>query len=240
MYVHFALDKSVLRHDFRDNASTLDKIVDITRKIMADSTSSVKKIQIVGLASIEGPVAHNEALAGARAEALKRYIQQQVPAAVDTLFDCANGGEAWTELRSQIEDNTSLPYRAEMLQIIDAEPDAQKRERRIKQLAGGRAYAVLRDEVLSDQRNSGYLRIYYDYVPDTAARTINRASDLLHAERYTEALRLLETVRTDKRSYNAMGVALYMLGRKDEAIHYFQLAAETGNADAQRNLEQLR
>lgn len=240
LYVHFALDKSVLQHDFRDNAGTLDKIIDITRKIMADTTSSVRKIQIVGLASVEGPVAHNEELAGARAEALKRYIQREVPEAVDTLFDCANGGEAWTELRSQIDDNLSLPYRTEMLQIIDTEPNAQRRERRLKQLAGGRAYAVLRDKVLSDQRNSGYLRIYYDYVPDTAARTINRASDLLHAERYTEALRLLETVRSDKRSYNAMGVALYMLGRKDEAINYFKLAAEAGNVDAERNLEQLR
>lgn len=240
LYVHFALDQSALQHDFRNNASTLDRIVDITRAIMADSTSSVRRIQIVGLASVEGPVARNEKLAGQRAEALKQYIQHEVPEAVDSLFDCANGGEAWTELRSQIEDDKTLPYRSEMLQIIDTETDAAKRERKLKQLASGRAYAVLRDEVLSDQRNSGYLRIYYDYVPDVAAQTINRASDLLHAERYAEALRLLDTVRTDPRSYNALGVCLYHAGRREEALHYFRLAAEAGNADAQANLEQLK
>lgn len=239
LYVHFPLDKAILQHDFRDNAQTLDRIIGITRAIMADTTSSVRKIQIVGLASVEGPVAHNEELAGQRAEALKQYIQHEVPEAVDSLFDCANGGEAWTELRSQIDDSKTLPYRTEMLSVIDSEPDAAQRERRLKQLAGGKAYAVLRDEVLSDQRNSGYLRIYYDYVPDEAARTINRASDLLHAERYAEALRLLETVRTDPRSHNALGVALYMTGHREEALLHFQQAAEAGDADAQRNLEQL-
>lgn len=49
LYVHFNLDKSELRHDYRSNAQTLDRIVDITRQIMADTTSSVKIIQIVGL-----------------------------------------------------------------------------------------------------------------------------------------------------------------------------------------------
>ena len=54
----------------------------------------------------------------------------------------------------------------------------------IRQLDGGRPYAYLRDNVLSDQRNSGYLRIYYDYVPDTAAKTINEATELMQqAER---------------------------------------------------------
>ena len=59
LYVHFPLDKAVLHHDFRSNAPTLDKIVSITRDILADSTSSVKIIQIVGLASVEGTVKRN-------------------------------------------------------------------------------------------------------------------------------------------------------------------------------------
>ena len=51
LYVHFDLDKSTLRHDFRNNAATLDRIVDITRQILDDTTSNVRVIQIVGLAS---------------------------------------------------------------------------------------------------------------------------------------------------------------------------------------------
>ena len=76
LYVHFDLGKSVLRADFRENKPTLDRIVDITRQILADTTSSVKKIQIIGLASIEGSIASNERLAQNRALALQHYLQQ--------------------------------------------------------------------------------------------------------------------------------------------------------------------
>ena len=97
----------------------------------------------------------------------------------------------------------------------------------------------LKENVLSDQRNSGYIRIYYDYVPDEAAATINRASLLLKEEKYEEALKMLRTVEGDERSLNALGVALYMTGHKEQALGCFRRAAEKGNAEAQDNLRQL-
>lgn len=93
----------------------------------------------------------------------------------DSLFECANGGEAWTELRDQIEE-LQFEGRDEVLRIIDTEPNLDRREARIKQLNGRRTYNYLKKHVLIDQRNSGYLQIYYDYVPDHAAAVINQAS----------------------------------------------------------------
>lgn len=236
LYVHFELDKAVLRHDYRGNSATLDRIVDITRQIMADSTSNVRVIQIIGLASVEGAVKHNEQLAGARGEALKRYIQKHIKVD-DSMFDVANGGEAWTELRSQIED-LQFDGRDEMLSIIDTESNVNLRERKLKTLHGGKPYSFLREKVLADQRNSGYLRIYYDYVPDTAAATINRATELINSSSYDEALTLLNTVKNDRRAYNALGVALYMTGKHAEGMEYIRRAADDGNAEAQDNLRQ--
>lgn len=238
LYVHFELDKTNIKHDFRDNAQVLDRIIDITRQIMQDTTSSVRCIQIVGLASAEGPKKHNNDLAGARAQALKRYIQQRV-ATPDSLYEAVNGGEAWAELRAQIAD-LHFDGRDEMLRIIDTESDADLRERKIKQLMGGRPYDYLRRHVLADQRNSGYLRIYYDYVPDSAAATINRATELIQREQYDEALQLLRTVEDDSRAQNALGCALYMTGNRQEAIERFRRAANAGNKEAERNLWQLR
>lgn len=238
LYVHFPLDKTDLRRDFRDNASILDRIVDITRQIMADSTSRVEKIQIVGLASVEGPQKRNNFLGEGRAEALKDYVQARVDTP-DELYECINGGEAWTELRDQINDSDSH-YRQQMLDIIDSEPNLDRREAKLKALDRGKAYAYLRDNVLSDQRNSGYVRIYYDYVPDAAAATINKASALLRQEKYDEALRLLRTVQSDQRAQNALGVALYMTGDKEAGIRCFEAAASNGNAEAVQNLKQLQ
>ena len=238
LYVHFPLDKTDLRRDFRDNAPILDKIVDITRQIMADSTSRVEKIQIIGLASVEGPQKRNNYLGEGRADALKKYVQARVETP-DGLYECVNGGEAWTELRDQINDSDS-PYREQMLAIIDGESNPDRREAKLKALDKGKAYAYLRDNILSDQRNSGYVRIYYDYVPDEAAATINKASELLRQEKYAEALRMLRTVQNDERAFNSLGVALYMTGEKEEGLRYFERAAAKGNAEAKRNLEQLK
>lgn len=238
LYVHFPLDKWTLLHDFRDNAATLDRIVSITRQIMADSTSNVKRIQIIGLASPEGPVKRNNLLAKNRAAALRDYIKEQVQIS-DSIFEICNGGEAWSELRDQIADS-HIDGRDQLLQIIDTEDNADIRERKMKRLNGGKTYRYLKDNVLSDQRNSGFIRIYYDYVPDTAAATINEASELINAQRYDEALQMMQTVKDDKRAYNALGVALYMTGNKEEAIEFFRKAAAEGNQDARRNLEQLQ
>ena len=237
LYVHFPVGKSRLREDFRGNDSTLRRIVDITRAVMADSVSTVKLIQIVGLASVEGPRPLNQRLAGQRAEALKRYVQERVDVP-DSLFECVNGGEAWTELRDQVADG-DFPGREELLRIIDSEPDADKRERLMRQSRGGDTYAYLRDNVLADQRNSGYVRVYYDYVPDTVAAVINRAAQLLRQGDHAQALRLLRGVAHDQRAWNALGVALYREGQEQEAMRYLRQAANQGDTAAQANLRQI-
>ena len=252
LYVHFPLDKSTLLYDFRDNAPTLDRIVNITRQVLADSTSTVRRIQIVGLASIEGGLNHNEKLAADRAQALKAYVQQQVPQATDNLFDVANGGEAWADLRDQLNDlveemgasgaEADGGRRADLREamgIIDSETDLTRREQRLRQLNGGKTFAYIKQNLLADQRNSGYLRIYYDYVPDTAAATINQASQLLQQERYNEALTLLQGVKNDPRAWNALGVALWHTGNRSAALDSFRQAAQQGNADARENLRML-
>lgn len=240
LYVHFALGKSVLDNTFRENRVTLDRIIDVTRQIMADTTSSVQKIQIVGLASIEGSISGNERLAQNRALALQRYIQEQV-ALPDSMFETVGGGEAWAEFRDQLNDevmagNASLQG---AIDIIDNEENLDVRERQLRQLDKGRTWQYIKQNILKDQRNSGYIRIYYDYVPDKAAAAINEASELLNAGKYGEALTLLQTVRTDERAQNALGTALWQTGQKEEALRCFRRAAANGNADAIQNLKAL-
>lgn len=237
LYIHFPMSTSTIAEDYRNNQQSLSKIVNITKDIQGDSTSMIKKIQIVGLASIDGPVLLNEQLAGKRATSLKQYIQQNT-SLPDSLFECANGGEAWTELRAKIVES-NMNHKEEMLSIIDNEKDADRREMKLKKLDGGNAYRYLRDNLLGDQRNSGFLRIYYDYVPDEAANNINLGIQLLKAERYEEALAELKKVKDDKRAQNALGVAYYMTGNQNAALRCFTQAAENGDEQARQNLQQI-
>lgn len=243
LFVHFPLDKVDLRREFRNNAETLDRIVDITRQILADSASNVRLIQIVGFASVEGRLSHNEDLAQHRAVALRQYIQEQV-AVPDSLFELNNGGEAWAELKDQLaealeKNSEGTEYIKRAMAVIDEEADADRREQRLRRLDGGRVWDYLKKGMLSDQRNSGYLRIFFDRVPDRQAEQINAASALIQQERYDEALAILNKVREDSRAWNAFAVSLYMTGHKDEALDYFRQAAALGNADAAANLQRL-
>ena len=246
LYVHFPLAKSVLHTDFRENKEVLDRIIDITRQIMADTTSSVEIIQIIGLASIEGPIPGNEKLGIDRALALQHYVQDQLHIP-DSLFDTVGGGEAWAEFRDQLVEGvaTDQQHSQELQQainIIDSESDANVREQKLRRMNRGRTWKFIKENILRDQRNSGYIRVYYDYVPDTAAKVINEASELLATDCgdcHREALRLLLTVRHDERSLNALGTAYWLCGQKQEALDCYRQAAARGNADAQENLRRL-
>lgn len=246
LYVYFPLDKIDLRYDFRGNASVLDTIINITQQIAQDTNSIVRRIQIIGLASVEGPLEHNNWLAGKRALALQKYIQDRV-SLPDTLFELVGGGEAWTEFRDQMNDirlaggngELSLAEVEEVLRIIDTETDLNRREQQLKALNNRRTYAKLKPIILADQRNSGYLRFYWDRVPDEAAAVINQASELVQQERYEEAVVMLDPVKDDPRSFNTLGSALYMLGNYVDGLDYIRRAAESGDAQAAENLKQL-
>ena len=254
LYVFFELDKTRLLRSFseagysHDNGPVLDEIIDITSRIMADTTSSVSRIQIVGLASVEGSIGHNTWLADQRALALQRYIQERL-GVPDSLFDTVGGGEAWSEFRDMVNDAlladggdsglTAAQLRT-VLDIMDTEPDPNRREARLKRLEGGRLYRSLLKNVLHNLRNSGYLRIYYDYVPDRSAQEINEAIGLLENGDHEAALEILRQKRSDPRSDNAYAVALFYAGREDEAFSILEKAAARGDEPAARNLDQLR
>ena len=250
--VFYELDKVRLLRSFsekeyhRDNGPVLDEIMDVTAQILSDTTSSVKVIQIVGLASIEGRLSHNVWLADERALSLQKYIQERL-SIPDSMFETVGGGEAWSEFRDQINDlvleGGGAGLTKEQLQwvinVIDTEPDVNRRESILKKKDGGALFAKLKANVLQDQRNSGYLRIYYDYVPDESAREINSAIDLMASGDYAGALKALEAKRDDARSDNAYAVALFYNGREAEAMEMLRKAAASGDESASRNLMQL-
>jgi hypothetical protein len=54
--------------------------------------------------------------------------------------------------------------------------------------------------VLADLRNSGYIRVYFDYVPDENARIINSAIDAIEAGEMDKARIIAATVKDDPRA----------------------------------------
>ena len=181
LMIHFPVAKYAVLENFADNRQQLSDIISITREAMTDTLCQLKKIQITGLASIEGGLWGNQRLAQRRANALKRYIQQRVNVP-DSLIDVSGGGEAWQELRQHIvdmkaecdkqaEENASRWLRnfnsqqskelQQALDIIDKERDVERREQRLRSLNGGSTWKRIR-RVFREDRNAGYVRICYE------------------------------------------------------------------------------
>ena len=159
LYIHFGLDRTNIVPAFMNNRATLDTIISLVAELMTNTMMDVKLIQIVGLASFEGDSAYNSRLAQQRAEALMTYIQERIEVA-DSVFVLGNGGEGWSEMRYQIEQS-SMPEKQQLLTIIDTEKDPQERERKIRELNSGETYTKLRRTLMRLQRNSGYIKVYY-------------------------------------------------------------------------------
>lgn len=236
LYVHFPVNKWDIREDFRDNGETLDRIVRLLRAIEADTASAVKKIVILGLASPEGPLDFNQKLSERRAASLRDYVDERVDmSGVD--YELVGAGEAWADLRDMILDS-DLDEREEVIAILDAEPDLNRREALLRRLNGGRVFDYLNKEVFIDQRNSGYIQVYFDAQPDIPAQTINRASELVRSGKAQQAIALLASL-DDDRKWNVLGSAYYVAGQRDKALDCWRKAADRGDADAARNIKEV-
>ncbi len=167
LFVYFPMAKTDIRPEWRDNQQTLDQIVEATKKLLTLDDAQLSKIQIVGLASFDGSVKLNAKIAQGRADALKKYIQDRL-AVSDDQFEVSYGGEDWADFRDQIEEeiangSSKSAELRKVLEIIDNEPDLARREQKIRKLHYGHTYQYIKEHLLADQRNSGYLRVYYDY-----------------------------------------------------------------------------
>lgn len=170
LFVYFPQAKTDIQPDYRGNQQTLDRIIDVTRKMLADEDTKLCKIQIVGLASFDGGKNLNERISKSRAEELKKYIQDRLNV-TDDQFETSYGGEDWADFRDEVEEeiqnvsgNTAMVSQLkEVIQIIDSEPNEVRREQKIRKLRGGRTYQYIKEHHLDDQRNAGYLRVYFDY-----------------------------------------------------------------------------
>ncbi|MBP5505582.1 MAG: DUF3575 domain-containing protein [Bacteroidales bacterium] len=256
-YVHFPLNDITLYKDFADNSAVLDEILDASRRIIADERDSLALIQIVGLASVEGEWKHNKWLGEGRANALKQYVMQELDLE-ESQVEAQGRGEAWPWFRNQIAAlvpdggcGITGEQASKVLDIIDNEPDPEARERKLK--ADKKLYKAIQDSILHDQRNSGYVHIYYTSKPDAVAEGLNSINALIQDHRYADAVKLYESnpdymarTKTDAEAANAYGIALFGAAveletidteKVNKALEILRKAEKMGSDCARGNLE---
>lgn len=163
-FLNFLQGQSVILPDLDRNAAELQKINQTVELVVNDKNVTCLGIDLRGYASPEGTYAFNTRLSRARAEALKDYIQKKYPNA-GCPFTVETESEDWQGLRRWLV-SSSMPYKEQILEIIDSEKNPDARDAKIRQLDGGTAYNRLLKEVYPSLRKVVYV-INYSVVPFT-------------------------------------------------------------------------
>lgn len=119
--VYFRIGESRIDPTFEDNEFRLGIFTSALSKVLADSNYVVSRLVVVGTASPDGTLERNLQLAGARARSLSQYLTNHTSLPSGKI-EVVNGGENWEGLRQMMEAS-NMPYRTDMLRLMDKYPD---------------------------------------------------------------------------------------------------------------------
>ena len=169
--IHFRQSQSKLDLDYRNNREALQRIADSLRTAEDDSILELRKVDVIGGASPEGTARINKKISERRAKSLFDYFADalDIPSS-DLNFKYL--GRDWAGLRELVEGDAGVPYREEVLRLLDdilAEQEGAKRSAgdpllRLKRLKNGVPYRYMYRELFPELRAST-LEVSYERVP---------------------------------------------------------------------------
>ena len=159
-FLDFPVNRTEIHPDYRQNSRELSTIRETVESVRDDKYATITGIGIKGYASPEGSYANNERLAKGRSEALLAYVKERCDlSGVST--DVQYEPEDWEGLEARVE-RSSLPDKEALLSVIrDASiTDPDRREAKLKTIAGGEPYRYLLKEIYPALRHSDYTVSY--------------------------------------------------------------------------------
>ncbi len=176
-YLDFPVNRTEIHPDYRNNPRELAAIRATIDSVRQNTYASITEVSIKGYASPEGSYANNTRLAKGRAEALLAYIR--------SLYDFGAARmtveyepEDWEGLEKAV-DKSGLEDKEDLLAIIrDASiADPDRRDAKLKTVAGGAPYRFLLQEIYPALRHSDYSVNY-----TIRAFTVEEAKELIYKD----------------------------------------------------------
>ena len=235
--VRYTTNSSKLNIGYLQNAKSIEELMGIINDVLADSTTTIEAVQIVGYTSPDGVESANNSLGYARAKAMRDHINRHhhLP---DSIFEIANGGKSWEMIYNDIR-SMDITDGNELIAMLKAEKSQQKRETMLKRYNGGRLYRELVEKMFPAHRIACCTGIYYSHTPDSATMAVNRIIDELMNNPHPDYRKLIDELRQykdDPRVLNLQGVMEYRRHHRHAAERAFTKAAEMGDEQALVNL----
>ena len=158
-FIDFPVSDTKIHPEYHSNKAELAAMRTTIDNVVNNPDWILRKIWIKGYASPEGKREVNDRLAKARTTSLRDYIASQYRNIDPALIEIEHEAENWEGLRAYVEES-SLPHRTEILEIIDGDRLPDEKEWMIKSRYPEDWKALLKD-CLPFLRRTDY-RIDYD------------------------------------------------------------------------------
>lgn len=236
--VTYSSNSSMLNPDYLNNARSIEELSSLINEILADSTTRLEAVQIVGYSSPDETGSNSARLGYARAMSLRNHIRAHHNLH-DSVFEIANGGRDWNRIYNEIRN--MMPKEGDsIVEALKKEPSASRRETMLKRMEKGTLYNRLARSSFPEHRSACCSGIYYSNKPDSAAIALNEIIDELvnnPAPDYAALIRELKQYRDDPRVLNLQGVIEYRRHHRHAAEQAFIEAAAMGDEQAAINLQ---
>ncbi|HPH57396.1 MAG TPA: OmpA family protein, partial [Bacteroidales bacterium] len=137
--LRFRQGSAQLFRTYMDNDETLEAIDEALNILQYDDRARLSRITIESFTSPEGDPELNRDLSQRRAKTLRDEIVNLHPEISNNQFEIISGVEDWQGLRDLVAQSV-MPYRDEILDIIDNTDDNSVRKLKLKRLRGGVPY----------------------------------------------------------------------------------------------------
>lgn len=162
--VYFTVNQSFFDPALGDNSSSMDSFIGNVRAAM--ESDNLDYILINGFASPDGPLSLNRRLAEKRCRTIADYIMSHTglsPEKIKTDSEAV----AWNELRKLVAQDSTIPARTRILEILEDVNSPDKRKERLMALDGGRPYRFLLKHLFPKLRYSLAVALYLKSEPES-------------------------------------------------------------------------
>lgn len=237
-YIQYLVNDTRVLDTLGENRAQLGKISALMHLLLEQEEFYVDSIVLTASASPEGAYSRNDALARGRARSLRDYLAHEHGHGVDTLMKVRCLAKDWDELVARIVRDENVTNRTDIVKLIDAEPNPDRREAEIRSRFPA-DYRYIRETVYPslravtfryDLRRVGMIKdTIHTREVDTAYM---RGLKLLQARKYAKALYVLNDYndRNTVVAHLSMGhdaQALEMLDKLDRSaiVEYLKAIA---------------
>lgn len=166
--IFFRQGEVILDENYKSNKEILDDFVERITALYRVPGHRTHKISISSGASPEGSSKHNEWLSNQRAEAIKKYLIAHTPLPAEE-FVIKSVGTDWEGLERLVLSHFDIPYRSEVLNILQNTPlwirtggvITDGRKLQLQNLHGGYSWWWMHEHLFPELRQSS-ARVDYD------------------------------------------------------------------------------